>query len=148
MPVKKSVKKKKAAPPARKKVSARKKSRHTRRKARSVDSELSTLEKKVKKKEHSLSRARARAHQRQAAQRDADATIRRLTSERDSLVDTLAVISGRRKMAQDERDAATRDVKDAEADLAALRRRIKKHESFDAVSKAIDEVDGGIDRLR
>ncbi len=124
---------------------AKKEARHA---VQGIDSELSALAEKVKSKEHSLSLARGHAHRRQVAQRDADSKISRLTSERDSLVNTLDLISGQRKVADDERQAAARDLKAAEADWTAVRNRLRKHASYAAIRDAVDSVDAEIDRLR
>ena len=133
-------------------VSASVKSSRAKKEARhadsSIDSELSALARKLKSKEHSLSLARGHAHRRQVAQRDADSKISRLTSERDSLVNTLDLISGQRKVADDERQAAARDLKAAEADWTAVRNRLRKHASYAAIRDAVESVDDEIDQLR
>jgi septal ring factor EnvC (AmiA/AmiB activator) len=61
---------------------------------------------------------------------------------------TLEIISGLRTVVSEERAAAVRELKIAEADWAVLQKSAKGHDASATIKAAVDGVDGAIDRLR
>jgi chromosome segregation ATPase len=116
--------------------------------APSIARKLSTFARRMKDTERRLSRVRGGLERRERARLETEDVVRQLTGERDTLKDTLDVVSGHRTAAADERVAAAEDLKKAQAEWSALKKRFGKHPAFSIARKTAVTVDTRIEKTR